>query len=62
MYPELQVSRHNYALPSDIREVGAEQVGAARFSALKKTGLTLLDTKWIRRTYCMAQGTLPNTL
>jgi len=70
MYPELQVSGHNYALPSDIREVGAEQQEqqgqqqlGARFSApLKKTGSTLSDIMWIIRTYCIAQGILLNTL
>ena len=46
MYPELQVSGHNYAFPSDVREVGAEQQRQqqleARFSApLKKTGNTI---------------------
>lgn len=55
MYPELQVSGHNYAFPSDVREVGAEQQRQqqleARFSTpLKKTGNTLLDIKWIIRT------------
>ena len=29
MCPELQVSGHNYALPSDIREVGCSAAGAA---------------------------------